>query len=140
MKDKTTAGLLALFLGGIGVQFFYLRKEGAGIICILFFWTFIPSIIGLIQGIQYLTMDDRVFNALHNPSLNQNMPHYHNPNGYGAQNFQYSPSSAYNTQGQPVVNNSFMNKTEELERLYSLKEKGIITEQEYQVQKERILA
>lgn len=32
MKNKTTAGLLALFLGGLGVHQFYLGNGGKGVL------------------------------------------------------------------------------------------------------------
>lgn len=60
-KDKTTAGILALLVGGFGVHKFYLGKIGQGILYLLFFWTFIPAIIGFIEGIIYLTMDEDEF-------------------------------------------------------------------------------
>ena len=44
-KNKIVAALLALFLGGFGVHKFYLKRIGTGVIYILFFWTFIPSLI-----------------------------------------------------------------------------------------------
>jgi hypothetical protein len=52
-KNKLTAGLLALFLGGLGVHKFYLGRA-VGVVYLLFCWTFIPSIIALIEGIIYL--------------------------------------------------------------------------------------
>lgn len=61
-KTKLVAGLFALLLGGIGIHKFYLGKIGQGILYILFCWTGIPSIIGLIEGILYLTMSDEEFN------------------------------------------------------------------------------
>jgi TM2 domain-containing membrane protein YozV len=48
-KDKTTALLLCIFLGGVGAHRFYLGDSGKGILYLLFFWTFIPSIIALIE-------------------------------------------------------------------------------------------
>jgi TM2 domain-containing membrane protein YozV len=48
-------------LGGIGVHKFYLNKVGLGILYIIFCWTFIPALIGLIEGIIYLTQDDVTF-------------------------------------------------------------------------------
>lgn len=50
-KDTTTAVLLALFLGGIGVHHFYMGKVLLGVIYLLFFWTFIPAFIALIEAI-----------------------------------------------------------------------------------------
>lgn len=60
-KNKITAGILGILLGGIGVHKFYLGRVGAGIVYILFCWTGIPSIIGLIEGIIYLTATDEKF-------------------------------------------------------------------------------
>jgi len=60
-KNKTTAGLLAIFLGGLGVHKFYLGKTGLGILYLLFCWTYIPAIIGLIEGIIYLSASDEKF-------------------------------------------------------------------------------
>jgi TM2 domain-containing membrane protein YozV len=48
-KDSTTAILLALFLGGFGVHHFYLGQLIAGVCYLLFFWTFIPAILALIE-------------------------------------------------------------------------------------------
>jgi len=50
-KDTTTAVLLAVFLGGIGVHHFYMGKVLLGVIYLLFFWTFIPAFIALIEAI-----------------------------------------------------------------------------------------
>jgi TM2 domain-containing membrane protein YozV len=60
-KSKIAAGVLGILLGGLGIHKFYLGRVGLGILYILFCWTGIPSIIGLIEGIIYLTMDDMAF-------------------------------------------------------------------------------
>jgi len=62
-KSKTTAGILALLLGGLGAHKFYLGKPGLGILYLLFCWTYVPSILGLIEGIVYLSASDAVFQA-----------------------------------------------------------------------------
>lgn len=49
-KNPTTAVVLALFLGGIGAHRFYLGETGAGIIYLLFCWTFIPELIALFEA------------------------------------------------------------------------------------------
>ncbi len=64
-KSKVAAGLLAIFLGGIGVHHFYLGKWGLGILYLLFCWTYVPAIVGLIEGIVYLATDDAKFAARH---------------------------------------------------------------------------
>ncbi len=61
MKNKIAAGLFGILLGGIGIHKFYLGKIGWGIVYLLFCWTGIPSIAGLIEGILYLTASDETF-------------------------------------------------------------------------------
>lgn len=63
MKSKYVAAALAFFLGGIGAHKFYLGKKFQGFLHLIFVWTYIPAIIGLIEGIIYLTMSDGEFNA-----------------------------------------------------------------------------
>ncbi len=65
-RNRITAGLLGIFLGGLGIHKFYLKRIGQGIIYLLFCWTFIPGIIGFIEGITYLCMSDEDFNCKYN--------------------------------------------------------------------------
>jgi TM2 domain-containing membrane protein YozV len=60
-KDKIVAGILGIVLGGIGVHKFYLGEIGVGLLYLIFCWTGIPAVIGLIEGIIYLTTPDEVF-------------------------------------------------------------------------------
>lgn len=60
-KSKTAAGLLGILVGSFGAHKFYLGQTGLGILYLLFFWTGIPGIAGLIEGIIYLTMSDQEF-------------------------------------------------------------------------------
>ena len=60
-KSRVSAGVLALLVGGIGVHKFYLGKVGQGFLYLIFFWTFIPAIVALIEGITYLVQDDVTF-------------------------------------------------------------------------------
>jgi TM2 domain-containing membrane protein YozV len=48
-KDEVVGVLLALFLGGIGIHHFYLRRNTAGIVYLLFFWTGIPMVIAWVE-------------------------------------------------------------------------------------------
>lgn len=63
VKSKTAAGLLAIFLGGLGVHKFYLGKPLMGILYLLFCWTGVPAVVGLIEGIIYLCKTDEEFAA-----------------------------------------------------------------------------
>jgi len=60
-KSKTTAGVLGILLGGLGVHKFYLGKIGQGILYLVFCWTYIPAIAGVVEGIIYLTSTDENF-------------------------------------------------------------------------------
>lgn len=44
--------LLAIFLGGIGIHKFYENKAAAGVLYLLFCWTFIPLLIAFFEGIR----------------------------------------------------------------------------------------
>jgi len=73
-KSKIAAGLLAFFLGGLGIHKFYLGFSGPGLVFLLintvgflFTWIllFIPNIImgviAVVEGIIYLTTSDQDF-------------------------------------------------------------------------------
>jgi TM2 domain-containing membrane protein YozV len=68
-RNRSSAGILAIFLGGVGAHKFYLGQTGAGIVYLLFCWTFIPAFIGFIEGIVYLSMSDAAFNAKYNAAF-----------------------------------------------------------------------
>jgi TM2 domain-containing membrane protein YozV len=68
-KSRVTAGILGILLGGLGIHKFYLGKTGLGLVYLLLCWTFIPGIIGLIEGIIYLTQDDATFAAKNNVNV-----------------------------------------------------------------------
>jgi len=69
-KKKIVAGLFAILLGGLGIHKFYLGYKTAGIIHLLIFFigiipffigTIVIDLIGLIEGIIYLTKSDEEF-------------------------------------------------------------------------------
>jgi len=68
-KSKTTAGLLAIFLGGVGAHKFYLGKSGMGVLYLVCCWTFIPAMIGFIEGIMLLLGSQEAFNKKYNANL-----------------------------------------------------------------------
>jgi TM2 domain-containing membrane protein YozV len=53
--NQVAYALLAIFLGSFGIHKFYAGKVVMGIIYILLSWTFIPGVIGFIEGIVALT-------------------------------------------------------------------------------------
>ena len=64
-KSKVVAGVLGILLGALGIHKFYLGNVGAGIIhlvlTLLVITAPISSIVGLIEGILYLTKSDEDF-------------------------------------------------------------------------------
>lgn len=64
-RSKSVAGLLGLFLGGLGIHKFYMGKPIWGVVYILFCWTLVPAIVGFIEGLNFLMMSDRTFNERH---------------------------------------------------------------------------
>ena len=65
-RYKSTATLLSFFFGAFGFQKFYLGEKNKGIYSILFCWTYIPSLVGLIDFIKLAVMNENKFNDLHN--------------------------------------------------------------------------
>lgn len=62
-KDKTTAGILALLIGTLGIHYFYIGKTTAGLLTILISLVTCGAwgIITFIQGILMLTMSQQDF-------------------------------------------------------------------------------
>ena len=66
MKNQYIAALLAIFLGGFGVHRFYLGNIFIGILYLLFCWTGIPAILGIIEGVYFLCIKEPIFNLKYN--------------------------------------------------------------------------
>ena len=56
-KSKGTAAVLALLLGGLGIHRFYLGQWW-GIFYLLAFFTWVPAVIAIVEGIVFLCTDD----------------------------------------------------------------------------------
>jgi len=52
-----------LLLGGLGAHKFYLGRTTQGVLYLLFCWTFIPFLLGIMEGVVYLSMSDASFSA-----------------------------------------------------------------------------
>ncbi|GAB4124204.1 MAG: hypothetical protein OHK0045_11100 [Raineya sp.] len=105
-------------LGSWGGQHFYLGNVGKGILSVFFSWTFIPAIIGVVDGIKFLSMSEEEFNAKYNSvdymiGLKKNLLNNH---------YQHSH-----------------NVGEELEKLANLMDRGLITFEEFEKRKKKIL-
>lgn len=69
VKSKVVAGVLGILLGGLGIHKFYMGKIGMGILYLVFCWTYIPAIVGFVEGIIYLCSNDENFQLKHHVRL-----------------------------------------------------------------------
>lgn len=113
MKNRLVAGLLAILLGGIGIHHFYLGRMGYGILSIVFCWTGIPGIIGLVEGIIMLTQTDQEFQQ------------------------KYNLESVESTAG--AFGGTSVSKADELRKYRDLYDDGAITLEEYEQKKKDLL-
>lgn len=60
--SKTALLLLTFFLGGMGAHKFYLRKPWWGVLYLVFFWTYIPTLVALIEFIVFACTDSERLN------------------------------------------------------------------------------
>ena len=60
-KNKSVAALTSFFLGGFGSHRFYLGDPFTGLFYLIFCWTLIPSVIGMVEGVRLAVMDDEEF-------------------------------------------------------------------------------
>ena len=69
MKKRAYAiiySALSIMLGGIGIQKFYLGQTKRGILHVLFFWTFIPTILCVIDLLKFTFMTEEEFDEKYN--------------------------------------------------------------------------
>lgn len=138
MKSKTTAGILAIVFGEWGIHCFYLGKTGKGLaylfIWLLLCWTvwvpIILAIIAIIEGFALLFANRADFDAKYN-------------NGRPVRTqMQYQSRQQYDT-SQVIQNRQKderqKNKTDMLIELKNLLDKGILTQEEFEEEKQKIL-
>ncbi len=77
MRNKTAAGLLALFLGWAGIHRFYLGQTGYGILYFLFMFIGVSFILGLIDAVVFFGMSEEEFNLKYNSKRGMVPPIYH---------------------------------------------------------------
>ena len=62
-RNKGVAILLALLLGGLGAHRFYMGRIFTGFLYLLFCWTFVPMILGVIEAILLAMTSNKSFQA-----------------------------------------------------------------------------
>ncbi len=67
-RSRVAAAALAVFAGGFGAHRFFLGQWW-GVFYLLLFWTYVPFLIGLIEGIVFIATDQESWNRKHNQSV-----------------------------------------------------------------------
>lgn len=133
MKDRLRKGVaagLAFALGGFGAHRFYLEQHGRGVAYLLLSWTFVPLLLGVRDGLRLLLMTPAAFDDEFNkPSLILT-PHSERPAVP-----LYAPAPV-----QVTVVGAGGDRVSQLEKLASLREKGVISDEEFAAQKVRLLS
>jgi TM2 domain-containing membrane protein YozV len=73
-KEKDIAGLLALFLGFLGLHRFYLGQKGRGFVYLMLAFTGISAILGLIDAFTFFSMDNKRFDIKYNREFLRVLP------------------------------------------------------------------
>lgn len=136
MKNKTVAGILAIIFGEWGIHCFYLGRIGRGLVYLLiwsfFCWTIIVpvilAIIASIEGIVLLCSSQENFDGKYNKGFYNNVPQ--------------QPQQVTLIAGQPQPAQNDQAKKSKIETLMELKElldRGVLTKEEFEVEKQKIL-
>lgn len=121
MRNRTAAILICFFGGYFGIHKFYLGQVTQGIIYLIFCWTCIPALIAFFEFLGLCFMTDREFDARFNYDTSPNMLDC-------ATNYPVAPSNRSKTEATATLY--------ELKKLY---EDGIITAEEYESKRRKML-
>jgi TM2 domain-containing membrane protein YozV len=123
-KDKTVAGILGILLGGLGIHRMYMGYVGIGLLqLVLTIFTFgLAGLWGFIEGVLILVQDD----------WTDSQGRLLKGNEKGQQAYYQGITDELNT---PAGSS---HKYRKLSELNELKEKGIITQQEFDIEKRKI--
>ena len=149
MKSKTTAGLLGILLGEFGIHWFYLGKTNRGLCYLVIslvglFFMMLPfiivGIIGFIEGIMLLCKDEDTFNYEYNYDYIHN-DEYQQPQQqfYQSQQSQQPQYNAPQPQQQQQAKSDFSTKADKLKDLKSLLDAGVLTQEEFDSEKKKVL-
>jgi TM2 domain-containing membrane protein YozV len=131
MRSKTTAALLAFFLGGFGIHKFYLGRGGQGFLYLLFCWTFVPACVAFLESLLLLVMSEQDFNLRYNPSVMFTRA--------APQQIAQSVSIHVPDMSRAAPAAIGPTVTEQLRQLAELRTAGHLTDEEFVAQKQRLL-
>ena len=117
MKKRAYAivySALSIMLGGIGIQKFYLGQTKRGILHVLFFWTFIPTILCVIDLLKFIFMTEEEFDEKYNKIELT----YNNYEEYDIINNSLKYSKLINTTSIKIKDNKIKESIKELNEFY----------------------
>ncbi len=120
MKSKTTAALLAFFLGGLGAHHFYLGKKAKGFIYLFMFLFAFPLM--LVMGIGFL-----LFGLVGLFSL---------------MDFIYllaMDEHKFNNEFNSGIQSASISTADEIQKLHNLKVAGVLTQEEFEKKKSQLI-
>lgn len=120
MKKRAYAivySTLSIMLGGIGIQKFYLGQTKRGILHVLFFWTFIPTILCVIDLLKFTFMTEEEFDEKYNKiELNNNLSNGKKETNIIKQALKYN--KLINTASMKITDNKIKENIKELNEIY----------------------
>lgn len=139
MRSKTTAAVLAFFLGGFGIHKFYLGRGGQGFLYLLFCWTFIPGVIALLETLLLVFMSEHEFNLRYNPHLIPRYSPHLLPVRAAPQQIAQSVTIHVPDSVRAAPAASGPTVAEQIRQLADLRTAGHLTDEEFVAQKQRLL-
>ena len=118
MKKRAYAiiySALSIMLGGIGIQKFYLGQTKRGILHVLFFWTFIPTILCIIDLLKFTFMTEEEFDEKYNKI---ELTYNNNYEGYDIINSSIKYNRIINTTLMKIKDDKIKENIKELNELY----------------------
>lgn len=121
MKNKGVAVIICFFAGGFGLHKFYLGQNFAGILYLLFCWTLIPGLLSFFELFMLIFMSEGEFNFKFNHRMSQGSTVNNIMSGYS---------------GGAVSAKDATSALMDLKKLY---EAGVITAEEYEEKRQKLL-
>ena len=126
MRNRLITLIITFIAGYFGAHKFYLGQNFSGIMYLVFCWTGIPAILTFFDFLGLLFMSDRDFDRKFNSVSTSALPHSYQP----------KPSNDSTVFKKQQSSKEIAQTLAELKSLY---EQGIITAEEYEVKRRKLL-